>query len=79
MISWPVPGRRTWAEYPDVCWRVFTVGYWCTVPCTDNLTIFADAINITDETTYVYGRSDSQPLFVGQQGARYNVGVRYTF
>ena len=46
---------------------------------TDNLTIFADAINITDETTYVYGRSDSQPLFVGQQGARYNVGVRYTF
>ena len=46
---------------------------------TDNLSIFADAINITDETTYVYGRSESQPLFVAQQGARYNVGVRYTF
>ncbi|MEL0088427.1 MAG: TonB-dependent receptor, partial [Halieaceae bacterium] len=46
---------------------------------TDNLRIFLDAINITDETTYVYGRSKSQPLFVGQQGARYNVGVRYTF
>jgi len=46
---------------------------------TDNLSVFADAINITDETTYVYGRSESQPLFVAQQGARYNVGVRYTF
>ncbi|MGB0379308.1 MAG: TonB-dependent receptor [Luminiphilus sp.] len=46
---------------------------------TDSLRIFLDAINITDETTYVYGRSKSQPLFVGQQGARYNLGVRYTF
>jgi len=46
---------------------------------TDNLKLFVDAINVTDETTYVYGRTESQPLFVGQAGARYNVGVRYTF
>ena len=45
----------------------------------DNLQLFLDAINITDETSYVYGRSRSQPLFVTQQGARYNLGVRYTF
>ena len=45
----------------------------------DNLRVFVDAINITDETTYVYGRSESQPLFVGQAGARYNIGMRYTF
>lgn len=46
---------------------------------TDNLNVFFDAINITDETTYVYGRSQSQPLFVTQAGARYNIGIRYTF
>lgn len=45
----------------------------------ENLNLFIDAINVTDETTYVYGRSESQPLFVSQAGARYNVGVRYTF
>ena len=49
------------------------------VNVTDNLKVFVDAINITDETNYVYGRSESQPLFVVQQGARYNVGVRYSF
>jgi len=46
---------------------------------TDNLNLFVDAINITDETVYVYGRTDDQPLFVGQSGPRYNIGVRYTF
>jgi len=46
---------------------------------TDNLKLFIDAINVTDETVYVYGRSKGQPLFVGQNGPRYNVGLRYTF
>jgi outer membrane receptor protein involved in Fe transport len=46
---------------------------------TDNLKLFIDAINVTDETVYVYGRSEGQPLFVGQNGPRYNVGLRYTF
>ena len=45
----------------------------------DNLQVFLDAINITDETTYVYGRTDGQVLFAAQQGPRYNLGVRYTF
>ena len=30
---------------------------------TDNLNLFVDAINITDETVYVYGRTDDQPLY----------------
>jgi TonB-dependent receptor len=46
---------------------------------TENLNLFVDAINVTDETTYVYGRTKAQPLFVTQAGARYNVGLRYTF
>ena len=45
----------------------------------DNLQVFLDAINITDETTYVYGRTTGQVLFAAQQGPRYNLGLRYTF
>lgn len=45
----------------------------------NNLQVFLDAINITDETTYVYGRTTGQVLFAAQQGPRYNLGLRYTF
>lgn len=45
----------------------------------EHLQFFADAINVTDETTYVYGRTKEQVLFAGQSGPRYNLGVRYTF
>ena len=45
----------------------------------DHLQIFVDALNVTDETTYVYGRTKDQVLFAGQAGPRYNVGMRYTF
>jgi TonB-dependent receptor len=45
----------------------------------DNLQVFLDAINITDETTYVYGRTTGQVLFAAQAGPRYNLGLRYTF
>ena len=45
----------------------------------DNLQVFLDAINVTDETTYVYGRASGQVLFAAQQGPRYNLGLRYTF
>jgi TonB-dependent receptor len=43
------------------------------------LTVFFEGINITDEYTRVHGRSKYQVLNVTQLGARYNVGVRYTF
>ena len=49
--------------------------YWI----TDNLQIFMDAINITDETQHVHGRSDLQTLFATQTGPRYNFGLRYKF
>ena len=45
----------------------------------DKLTTFVDILNLTNETTYVYGRSKNQPLFATQLGTRYNVGVRYKF
>ena len=45
----------------------------------DKLTTFVDILNLTNETTYVYGRSKNQPLYATQYGTRYNVGVRYKF
>jgi len=45
----------------------------------DNLTIFLDGINVTESDFRVYGREELQVLQAGQTGARYNLGVRYTF
>jgi TonB-dependent receptor len=46
---------------------------------TDNFTVFADVLNLTDETSYVYGRDHMQVLYATQLGTRYNVGLRYKF
>ena len=46
---------------------------------SDNLTIFADGINILEADYRVYSRESLQVLQAGQTGARYNLGVRYTF
>lgn len=45
----------------------------------DNLTVFAEGINITDEYTRSHGRSKMQVFNVVQLGPRYNIGVRYNF
>ena len=45
----------------------------------DNLTIFLDGINVTNEGNRNYGRTKRQVLRAGQTGARYNLGVRYNF
>lgn len=45
----------------------------------DNLTVFVEGINLTDETTHVYGRTEMQTLFAVQTGPRYAAGLRYTF
>jgi TonB-dependent receptor len=52
-----------------------SANYWA----TDNLQIFADIINLTDETVYTYGRTYEQTLLAGQYGTRYTLGVRYKF
>jgi TonB-dependent receptor len=51
------------------------VNYWI----NDNFQVYLDALNVTDETTHVYGRVDEQTLFAAQLGPRYNLGVRYKF
>ncbi|BFM12292.1 TonB-dependent receptor [Simiduia litorea] len=46
---------------------------------TENATVFLEALNITDETTHVYGRDKMQTLFAAQGGPRYAIGARYKF
>ncbi|MBT8089192.1 MAG: TonB-dependent receptor, partial [Gammaproteobacteria bacterium] len=46
---------------------------------TDNLTVFVEAINITDESQRIYNRYPNQFTDANQFGARYNIGARYSF
>ncbi len=46
---------------------------------TNNLTVFVEGLNITEETQRIYVRFPEQFLRGYQFGARYNLGVRYTF
>ena len=50
-----------------------SASYWI----NDQMQVYVDALNITDETTHVYGRHEFQTLFAGQAGPRYNIGFRY--
>ena len=46
---------------------------------TDNLDVFFEGLNVTEETIRQYVRYEEQFDFGAQYGARYNIGVRYTF
>lgn len=46
---------------------------------SENLTVFAEALNITEETQRVFVRYSDQFLRGNQYGARYNIGARYSF
>ncbi|NVK11809.1 MAG: TonB-dependent receptor [Gammaproteobacteria bacterium] len=45
----------------------------------EHFNVFVEALNVTNETTHVYGRDTMQTLFASQLGPRYNFGVRYKF
>lgn len=68
------PGPRYIEEYAQVD---MTVSY--DVPQADGLTVFFNAINITEENARTSGRDERQVLDSIQQGARYSLGARYTF
>ena len=46
---------------------------------SENLTMFAEGINVTDEYTRSYGRHENMVIAAVQQAPRYNLGVRYRF
>ena len=50
-----------------------SASYWI----NDNMNVYLDVLNLTDETTHVYGRHEIQTLFAAQAGPRYNIGFRY--
>lgn len=50
-----------------------------TYSVNDHLSVFGEAINLTDETQRIHGRNDNQLLFATQIGARYMFGARYKF
>jgi TonB-dependent receptor len=50
-----------------------------TYAVNEHLSVFGEAINLTDETQRIHGRNDNQLLFATQIGARYMFGARYKF
>lgn len=46
---------------------------------TDNVSLFLEGINVTEEGTRQHGRKDNHMFFVGDGVARYALGVRATF
>ena len=45
----------------------------------ERLTIYAEAINLTEETQRKHGRNDKMVIATIETGARYGFGVRYKF
>lgn len=46
---------------------------------TDNLSVFFEGLNLTEESGRNFGRADEQVLGYYQGYARYNIGARYSF
>lgn len=62
--------------------NVESYGQWdmsASYDVNENLTVFIEGLNLTEETTRSYGRSTRQVIQAAQTGARYNLGVRYSF
>lgn len=49
------------------------------IPQVEGLTLYLEALNITDEYTRVHGRAKEQVLSLVETGPRYSFGARYTF
>ena len=52
-----------------------SASYWF----TDQMQVYLDVLNITNETVHIFGRDERQTLFADQLGTRYNIGFRYKF
>ena len=49
------------------------------LPQVKGLTVYLEALNITDEYIRVHGRAKEQVLNLTEAGARYSIGARYSF
>lgn len=62
--------------------NVESFGQWdfsASYDVNENLTVFIEGLNLTEETTRSFGRDSRQVIQAAQTGARYNIGVRYGF
>ncbi|MCJ8272907.1 MAG: TonB-dependent receptor, partial [Psychrosphaera sp.] len=46
---------------------------------TENLTVFVEGVNLSNETEEIFGRYQAQFLRASQYGTRYAIGARYSF
>jgi TonB-dependent receptor len=73
-----VNGDLTAPIYTDEYYQIdFNVSY--DIPQVEGLTVFVEGINITEEYVKEFGRTNQLVYKLTQTGARYGVGVRYTF
>lgn len=49
------------------------------LPFVEGMTVFVEGINVSEESQRVYARYENQFKSAYQYGARYNLGVRYSF
>ncbi|MDP5137256.1 TonB-dependent receptor [Rheinheimera baltica] len=49
------------------------------LPMVEGLSVYVEALNITDEYKRVHGRAKEQVLSLVEAGPRYSIGARYTF
>jgi TonB-dependent receptor len=49
------------------------------LPQVEGLTVFVEALNVTDEHIRVHGRAKEQVLNLIESGARYSLGARYSY
>jgi outer membrane receptor protein involved in Fe transport len=49
------------------------------LPMVEGLSLYVEALNITDEYKRVHGRAKQQVLSLVETGPRYSIGARYVF
>ncbi|MFS1422955.1 TonB-dependent receptor [Shewanella sp. 10N.286.48.B5] len=73
-----VNGDLTTPIYTEEYYQIdFSISY--DIPAVEGLTVFAEGINITEEVVRKHGRQSQLVFETTQTGARYGLGVRYTF
>ncbi len=73
-----VDGDRTAGVYTEGYSQIdLNVSY--NLPMLEELTVYFEGINITDQSVKQHGRNEALVHRLTETGARYNLGVRYTF
>lgn len=72
-------GNNEGVDYPVYTEAYGQVDINVSYNVTDKLQVFAEGINVTDEHQRQFSRHEQMLVNLRQQGARFNLGARYTF